>query len=186
MRQRYTAPSWTRFNSSQSIAAGGSPACRNHSRNASRPGAASGASANAFTIGATSPPGARGVEDVARDDGHVRTRRQRRRLAVAGEVERDDACVRPALREAAREGGEVARGAEKAVQKEHRARPGADARVGEQAHTSSTMRAGSSRASFTRTRNATACSPSPRRWPYETAPYIIGRITTWPCPAPGR
>src|SRR5207244_12896581 len=130
--------------------------------------------------------GTRGVEDIARDEGDVRTRRHRRRLAVAGGLEREDADVRPALRESAREGGEVARGAEKAVQQEHRARPGADARVREQAHTSSTMRAGSSRRSFTRTRNVTACSPSTRRWSYESATYIIGRITTCPSRAMGR
>ena len=41
-------------------------------------------------------------------------------------------------------------------------------------------------ASFTRTRNVTACSPSTRRWSYESATYIIGRITTWPSRATGR
>src|SRR5436305_8746364 len=113
-------------------------------------------------------------------------RGQRRRLAMAGEIERDRAAIRQALRQAAGERGQVAGGAEKPVQEEDRARAGTDARVGEQAHTSNTMRAGSSSASFTRTRKVTACSPSTRRWSYESATYIIGRITTWPWRATGR
>src|SRR4029077_14696372 len=43
--------------------------------------------------------------------------------------------------------------------------------------TSSRSRAGSSRRSFTRTRKVTACSPSTRRWSYDSARYIIGRTT---------
>ena len=43
----------------------------------------------------------------------------------------------------------------------HRGSRPDDGEIG--AHTSSTMRAGSSRSSFTRTRNVTACSPSTRR-----------------------
>src|SRR5207245_4665598 len=113
--------------------------------------------------------GARGLEDVAGDDSQVGMRGQRRRLAMAGEVERDRAAIRQALRQAAGERGQVAGGAEKPVQEEDRARAGTDARVGEQAHTSSTMRAGASSASFTRTRKVTACSPSTRRWSYESA-----------------
>src|SRR5919201_5883621 len=105
---------------------------------------------------------------------------------MAGEVERDHATAGEALRQTARQRGRVARRAKEAVEQEHRARAGANAGVRQDAHTSSTMRAGSSSASFTRTRNVTACSPSTSRWSYESATYIIGRITTWPARAIGR
>src|SRR6185503_12147407 len=51
---------------------------------------------------------------------------------------------------------------------------------------SSSRRAGSSRRSFTRTRKLTACSPSTMRWSYESATYIIGRISIWSSTAIGR
>src|SRR5262249_43274726 len=58
-------------------------------------------------------------------------------------------------------------------------RPGADDDEVEaiRHQTSSRSRAGSSRRSFTRTRKVTACSPSTRRWSYDSATYIIGRTT---------
>src|SRR6185437_8438260 len=48
------------------------------------------------------------------------------------------------------------------------------------------MAAGSSISSFTRTRKSTACWPSTRRWSYDSAMYIIGRIATAPFTATGR
>src|SRR6185437_446818 len=46
--------------------------------------------------------------------------------------------------------------------------------------------AGSSISSFTRTRKSTACWPSMIRWSYDSATYIIGRISTLPPTATGR
>ena len=69
----------------------------------------------------------------------------------------------PGFRPAPREGREVPCGAEKAVQERQRLGTVAEARVGERRHTSSTMRAGSSSCSLTRTRKVTAWAPSTRR-----------------------
>ena len=104
-----------------------------------------------------------GGEDIPRQGGRVRAGRQRRRGTVAGEVEGDDAEPRVALGQRAGQRGEVARAAEKAVQQHDGPRAVAGPHVGEDAHASRAMRAGSSSNSFRRTRNETAWAPSTSR-----------------------
>src|SRR5262249_28822350 len=53
-------------------------------------------------------------------------------------------------------------------------------------YTSSSSRSGSSMPSLTRTRKLTAPRPSMRRWSYDSARYIIGRITPSSLTATGR
>src|SRR5262249_17812510 len=54
------------------------------------------------------------------------------------------------------------------------------------AQTSRNSRSGFSMHSLTRTRKLTASRPSTIRWSYESARYIMGRITTWSSMATGR
>src|SRR5690606_4299778 len=52
--------------------------------------------------------------------------------------------------------------------------------------TSRSRRPGASTRSLMWTRNWTASRPSTRRWSYDSARYMTGRISTWPFTATGR